>query len=247
MSSTESIRSGLRTVVRHAPIVASACAYVAWFGAGALTLTITALGLAFAEATWRWQERTRKHAPQSKATHDTETLGEDLRRAGNAAAIDQLARLKAKHGTIRAVLDRRLRRGELTSRRYAEAADQAYAAGLDNLREIAIAHTASQGIDAAYLKRQLAEPEILEPEAREALLRRRELLEGQQTRTAALLSQNETIMTALDEVGTRLADTRMGAQQETNAQEAIETLARLARRTAQYAEHPPPSTGRDAS
>ena len=214
---------------------AAAYAFVAWFGPRTLTLLVAAIGLALGVGSWRWLRRAQEAEPANAPTRDIGTLREELEGLDRPEAADQLVRLEAKYGAVRAVLDRRLRRGELTSRRYAEAAAQAYAAGLDNLHEIAIAHTAARGIDATHLERRLAPEASLDPEERAALTRRRDLLEGQLARIAALLSQNEAIMTALDEVGTRLAETRMDEGRDTDAQDAIEALTRLARRTGQYA------------
>ena len=184
---------------------------------------------------WWWRRRARDTEP------DTAALREELEtfsRMGHPEPLDQLTRLKAKHEAVQSVLSRRMRSGELTARRYAEAATHAWSTGLDNLNEIVVAHTVTRGIDASHLKERLEPDTNLSHEERTALRRRRELLEKQQRRIDALLSKNEAIMTALDEVGTALADTRTDGSRSTDTQDTIAMLTQLAQRTNQYAASP---------
>ena len=232
-------------------LIASACgAYVTWFGPSTTTVTIGTLGIACAIVSWRWLRRARdgdgdgNGSPRQATAPDARALREELEtlsRMDRPEPLGQLTRLEAKHEAVQAVLSRRMRSGELTARRYAEAATQAWSAGLDNLNEIVVAHTATRGIDANHLKKRL-EPDAnlpnLSHEERTALERRRDLLEKQQRRIGALLSENEAIMTALDEVGIALADTRTDGDRSTDAQDAIAVLTQLAQRTSRYAASP---------
>lgn len=169
----------------------------------------------------------------------------DLRRDFDDLAFSQgLAQLDVldrKVDAATAVLERRLRRGEITYQRYLGMIRQVYLATLDNLQEVAVTLRAQAGVDAGHVADRLAElrqqPSSPERDREvEALERRRELTSGSRRDIAALMAQNESAMTVLDHTATALAATRTErGSAEMDAETAMRELEDLANRTRQYA------------
>ena len=209
-------------------------------GAGAVSLALWAvLGLrsrGFAHHLYK----ERKRAADARGS-TTREIGDALAACGEAQAAAQARLLEKKMDAVRDVLLQRLDAGELTFDRYLGTAEQVYLAGVDNLRELKVAVTARNGIDLDYLaQRSAALGERADREAqaeRAALAERgrhhRELEAGVRRR----LAQNEAIMTALDNTAATMAQAKIGTPAASlGAQEAMETLAGLAARTARYEE-----------
>lgn len=169
------------------------------------------------------------------------SLREELADVGEYSGLDQLERLRRKFEAFDQLLRRKLDPNELTFGRYLGMAEQLYLGGLDNLSTIANISRGLNAISEEHLEKRsgslgrngtLSENEQREMEA---LRRRRELVEGQKGMVDALLAQNETAMTRLDEVMAKIAAMNVGdGRASMNIEQAMLELEELAHRTADY-------------
>lgn len=187
------------------------------------------------------RHRARRHVARSASGSDTAaTLRTDLAAHAMEQPLAQLGLLESKMAAVRKVLTRRLDAGEITFDRYLSAAEQAYLAGLDNLREIDVSATARQAIDPSYVERRLdALSDTSETEGareRDALNERMHHHRRLDTRIVERLTLNEEILSALDATASAMAHADIGARESrTSADMAIAELDRLARRVDAYA------------
>ncbi len=171
-----------------------------------------------------------------------EALAEDFALLEFAPGAAQLERLPEKLDNLAEVLKRRLNSGELTYHRYFGMAEQVYLSALDNLHEAAVALRSVSTIDPERLQARLAElghanaADADKARELEALNKRYALLEEQQQRVAALIAQNESAMTVLDNTAAVLAQTKTRkGQASMDAEAAMAELERLAKRAGSYA------------
>lgn len=168
-------------------------------------------------------------------------LHKDFSELAFPQGLAQLEVLDRKVDAATAVLERRLRHGEVTYHRYLGMIRQVYLATLDNLQEVAVTLRAQVGVDADHVAGRLAELQRQPPSPErdrevEALERRRDLMSGSRRDIAALMAQNESAMTILDHTATALAATRTErGSAGIDAETAMRELEELANRTRQYA------------
>lgn len=169
------------------------------------------------------------------------SLEAELEEVGEDDGLDQLQRLKRKYAAFEALLRRKLDPGELTFGRYLGMAEQLYLGGLDNLTTIANIRRGLNVINPERIARRardIASDGVIDPTERQeldALNRRKELLQRQTASVTALLAQNETAMTKLDEVTASIAALNLGDRRASmNIEQAMLELDALARRSADY-------------
>lgn len=244
-------RPGLRGLVSYTPtrivlaINAASVATFAWYyewdpvacaaGLAAVAFSVTAWVIITL--------RSRDYAHHLRRTHEARTrahrekidaLRNGLAATGASKGVEQLDLIERKMDTLRTVLLERLDAGEITFHRYLSTAEQVYLSGLDNLNEIKIAGTARRAIDSAYLARSANDATTEAEQA--AIAERAGHAITLDEKIDTLTTQNEQIMSALDATTAAMAHTQMNAGEATvNAETAMAELARLAERTARYA------------
>ncbi|MDX1431650.1 MAG: hypothetical protein R3286_04300 [Gammaproteobacteria bacterium] len=226
--------------------------FVSWFQPSAVMLAAAAaLGLVLVAA-WpvlllrspAFLKRLYDPAPDADANRllELESLAADLEQVHSEQGLEQLRLLGEKMESLRAVLERRLDRGELTFGRYLATAEQVYLSAVDNLHDIAVALTSVRTIDPDYIESRMKDLERLSrpgDDARrelETLEQRRTLRDQQLRRVSELFAQNEQAMTALANTAAALADVRIArGRASIDAEAAMAELEELARRTGSYA------------
>ena len=171
-----------------------------------------------------------------------EALRADLAKVGCDQGLGQVDRLGEKFNTLCEILDRRMDAGELTYGRYRETGYQVYLSAIDNLNEVAIALTSVSSVDRDYIDNRLKEivtsggsGAVREREI-ETLEQRRSTHEDQLEKVANSLGKNETIMTALVNTATALADAKTTrGHAAMDADTALAALEELASRAGKYA------------
>lgn len=160
------------------------------------------------------------------------------------AELNQLQRLQAKYDTFEELLRRKLNPGELSFNRYLSMAEQVFLAALDNLKRIADIKKSIAAIDEKHIRQRIGKlsadvsvPASLNQE-REALTQRLQLLQLQRDKIQALMTQNETAMTNMDEVMAAIAEMNTTNRRATmDMEDAMLELERLAQRSADYSKH----------
>lgn len=182
---------------------------------------------------------------RSEAEELTETRAGDLPRLKKQLAAikdqrprHQLAMIQSKGDNLTQVLSQRLDAGEMTYARYLTAGRQVEAAGLENLREVALAYKSISTISPVKIQRRLAELAGTTGSAndreRDSLEARLDLHGAQTARIADLLAQNESLMTAIDRTSTSLSEAPIG-RTPAGAEDAMQELEEMARRARKYA------------
>ena len=171
-----------------------------------------------------------------------ETLAADFIELEFPKGAAQVKLLQGKLGSITEILKRRLDAREVTYGRYLGMAQEVYGSAIDNLHEVAIVLRSVSTIDMEYIAGRLNE---LDSESRKsadhdreikALRERNVLLEDQTKRVAALMAQNESAMTVIDQAAAALAATRTTRGLATmDADTAMGELEQLAKRAGKYA------------
>jgi hypothetical protein len=168
-------------------------------------------------------------------------LEAELHEVGETGGYDQLKRLKKKYETFDSLLRRKLNPAELTFGRYLGMAEQLYLGGLDNLNTVTHIRRGLNAINPSHIQRRVdqivrdGEIDTTEEQEMEALSRRQALMLQQREQITALLAQNETAMTRLDEVMASIAALNLGDRRATmDIEEAMLELEELARRSGDY-------------
>jgi len=165
-------------------------------------------------------------------------LKAELDRLEDPRPAYQLQAIGEKRDNLTAILDERLKAGELTYSRYQSTAQQVYLAVIGNLREVSIARKSVRTIDVDYIDRRLGELRASGDPGSQAeitsLEDRRALATTQDAKATYLLAQNESAMTLLDRTATALADAPIGIAPQ-DAEAAMASLKELADRAGMYA------------
>lgn len=166
-------------------------------------------------------------------------LKAELDRLEDPRPAYQLQAIGEKRDNLTAILDERLKSGELTYSRYQSTAQQVYLAVIGNLREVAIARKSVRTIDVDYIDTRLGELRASgdHPGSQAeitSLEDRRALATTQDAKATYLLAQNESAMTLLDRTATALADAPIGLAPQ-DAEAAMASLKELADRAGMYA------------
>lgn len=173
---------------------------------------------------------------------EIDELRRDLEELRCPQGAEQLTLLRQKLDGLVGVLKRRLHAGELTYGRYLGAGEQVYLAAIDNLKEVAVALTSANAIDPDYIGKRLEQladgqgDDSSQSDEVVALEGRRALLEQHSRKVAALVSENETAITALAKTTAALAETKTGrGAASMDAGAAMAELEALAKRVGRYA------------
>ncbi len=168
-------------------------------------------------------------------------LEAELQEVGESGGYEQLKLLKQKYETFESLLRRKLNPAELTFGRYLGMAEQLYLGALDNLSTVAHIRRGLNAINPSHIQRRIdqmvrdGEIDATEKQEMEALSRRQALMLQQREQITALLAQNETAMTKLDEVMASIAALNLGDRRATmDIEEAMLELEELARRSGDY-------------
>ena len=155
----------------------------------------------------------------------------------------QFSMVEERFETVKHILERKLRKGELTYLRYLGASETVFIAVLDNLERSVSLMKSNRAIDDDYIASRLSSLEALsspsDADEREhkTLTERRELSGQQQEVISSLLTENEIAITRMDQLNGSLADLTIikgrGAQR---LEQAIENMEELASRVHHYAE-----------
>jgi len=134
------------TLIAAAVIAVGGVAVVAW------PITLSATGTL---------QQLQFKAPELPPLSDVELekLRADLERPDDPRPAYQLQAIGEKRDNLDAVLDKRLKAGELTYARYQSTAQQVYLAVISNLREVEIAKGSISAIDPEYIDRRVLELE----------------------------------------------------------------------------------------
>jgi hypothetical protein len=169
------------------------------------------------------------------------SLEAELKEVGESGGYEQLKRLKQKYETFDSLLRRKLNPSELTFGRYLGMAEQLYLGGLDNLNTITHIRRGLNAINPSHIQRRVdqivrdGEVDASEEQEMQALSRRQALMLQQREQIAALMAQNETAMTKLDEVMASIAALNLGDRRASmDIEEAMQELDTLARRSGDY-------------
>ncbi len=169
------------------------------------------------------------------------SLQADLKQVGEADGLSQLTRLKQKYDAFEDLLRHKLEPTELTFGRYLGMAEQLYLGSLDNLNTITHIRRGLNAIDLSHIQQRVdhivqdGKVDDSEAQEMEALSRRRALMLQQREQITALLSQNETAMTKLDEVMASIAALNLGDRRASmDIEQAMQELEELARRSVDY-------------
>lgn len=216
---------------------AAAIAYVAWFGADAMTISVAFALVLLLSAAWLAlfaRSAALKGALPSLAD-DIAALRADLGQLNLDQGLKQLQQLQERHDNLADILKRRLNEGELAYGRYINLAEQVFLAGIDQLREAAITARATSRINIGELEQRIKALKAVKgaPEEIAALTQRIELGQEQQLRLGKLFATNEAALTVFDRAATALASTKTNTGPD--GETAIKDLEELAARTGIYA------------
>jgi hypothetical protein len=169
------------------------------------------------------------------------SLEAELKEVGETGGYEQLQRLRQKYEAFESLLRRKLNPSELTFGRYLGMAEQLYLGGLDNLNTLTHIRRGLNAINLPHIQRRVdqitgdGEIDATEEQEMEALSRRQALMLQQREQIAALLAQNESAMTKLDEVMASMAALNLGDRRASlDIEEAMLELEELARRSGDY-------------
>ena len=155
-------------------------------------------------------------------------------------ARQQFIFITEKYDTFRAMLDQKLKRGELTYGRFLGAAEQVYLGGLDTLRRVVVLLQSAATIDPDYIARRLAElelerlatPDPADEREYATLKKRLDLMEQQLKQVNSLLTDNEESMTIMNQTIATVAQMRTGGDLASmDLETAMENLQELANRS----------------
>ncbi len=157
-----------------------------------------------------------------------------LLRAGCDQHAGQADRLYSRYQRLRGLLDRRFGEGELASQRGHAVVREVVAAATERLQAIATQADGLASLDEGYARRRLDGAEI-DPTEAKALRRRLELIAETRARLEQMVSENETALTALDELAMALS--RLDTSKPRHAvstERALVELQRFQDRTIDY-------------
>jgi hypothetical protein len=153
----------------------------------------------------------------------------------------QFAMVEERFETVKNLLDRKLKKGEITYLRYLGASETVFIAVLDSLERAISLMKSNQAIDEEYILERLHALESLsimeeaDIREKETLQERYDLAKDLEKRISTLLTENEVAITKMDQLNSSLADLNIiqgrGAQK---LEQAIEDMEHLASRVHQY-------------
>lgn len=155
--------------------------------------------------------------------------------AGFESYARQADRLYSRYQRLRGLLDRRFADGELAAQRGHAVVREVVAVACERLQAIATQAEELASLDEAYARRRLAAAEEIEPTEVTALQRRLQLIAETRARLDRMASENETALTALDELAIALS--RLDTSKPRHAvstEQALLELQRFQARTVEY-------------
>ena len=162
-------------------------------------------------------------------------LEADLMDVNELSGLRQIKLLEEKYENLLDVLDKKLEPGELTHARYLTIAEQVFLAGLDNLQAVALALKSVSTIDISRIEQEIDLSEARGTAAAETLKERRQLYDQQHSRANLLLTKNESALTQLDLVTTKLANVVLSqGHAAMDIEDAMKELQNLILRVDQY-------------
>ncbi|MCK8515887.1 cobyrinic acid a,c-diamide synthase [Methylonatrum kenyense] len=147
----------------------------------------------------------------------------------------QADRLYSRYRRLQGLLDRRFGEGELAAQRGHAVVREVVAAATERLQAIAAQAEGLASLDEAYARRRLDAAEDVDQTEIAALQRRLQLIAETRARLDRMASQNETALTALDELAIALA--RLDTSKPRHAvstEQALLELQRFLDRTDDY-------------
>lgn len=231
--------SALQTpgTIYTATIASLAGMYGAVFGFGPVALGVAGLGLAASLASGVFEVMIRgdRHANDyvkafrkglaQRRAKSLKDLTEKLTRLDHQEGLKQVELFRDKYDNFVGILDQKLAPGELTYNRYLTIAEQVFLAGLDNLEASALAIDSVSAIDSEHIEAEVARinalpaPSDIDSSRLQQLQARAALRTSQLEKSRSLLHENETALTQLDHVTTRIANINT---QQGRAQIALE-------------------------
>ncbi len=204
----------------------------------------------------REAEAARHHREQSRAEREAgiKTLNPDnppadaddvvlalgkakrgLLEAGRPGLAGQADRLYTRYMHVLDVLDHTLDRREVTWQRVRGLAAQVCLNAVDTLDGMAVLSRGMQRVDVTYVKRRLAEPQVLGDDERQALEQRLALVEDTERQLREMSARNEAAMTALDRAAVAVSRIESGRPQASVAAgQAMRDLQQFIDRVEQY-------------
>ena len=158
-----------------------------------------------------------------------EGLEEELLDLEEFRGVDQIRLFKEKYNNLVSILGKKLNPEELTYVRYLTIAEQVFLAGIDNLESAGLALKSISAIDIDNLKSQIKQGEHIHSSSTLAALEERlALYNNQVQRSHELIAQNESALTQLDHVTTKLANIKTNQSHAVmDIEEAMSELSNL--------------------
>ncbi len=188
------------------------------------------------ESANRYIEKYRKEL-EAQLSQMLSTLKKDLDDVGNNDGLKQVTLFENKYKVFKEVLNKKLEVGELTYNRYLTIAEQVFLGGLDNIENAALALKSVSAIDRKLINKQLDKlsdsPD--DQRKRQELQQRLTLYKEQVERAEKLLLDNESALTQLDKVTSKIANINTKQQRaEIDLEQAMSELRHLISRTESY-------------
>jgi len=153
----------------------------------------------------------------------------------------QFMMVEERFDTVKNLLDRKLKKGEITYLRYLGASETVFIAVLDNLERAISLMKSNQAIDEEYILERLhsidslSSKEEADLREKETLKERYDLAKDLEKRISTLLTENEVAITRMDQLNSSLADlTIIQGRGVQKLEQAIEDMEHLASRVHQY-------------
>lgn len=248
------LNESLQSPVAVYPAVLGALGLVgiAAFGLSTVAIAIGAGGIGLAMGGWLFEyfgrhkkysmlylEKLHRQMLQQRVDK-LRQIESDLHSIKANEALQQLKLFSAKFDNFTAILAKKFDPGELTYARYLGIAEQVFLAGLDNLENYYLTIKSVSAVDLRSLTARLDQLNGQADQAKHegeitALTKRLDLYHQQQHKVHQIQQQNETALTELDFVTTKLADvqTKKGMA-DLDMENAMQELARMASRAEQY-------------
>lgn len=164
-----------------------------------------------------------------------EGLKKELDEIGHQEAHKQVSLFQKKYSVFKEVLNKKMEVGELTYNRYLSIAEQVFLGGLDNIENAALALRSVSTIDTNRIQTELSKLSNDDSLKKNELTSRLRLHDEQIQRAQQLLLENETALTQLDLVTSKIANINTKQQRaEIDLEDAMKELRRLIERTESY-------------
>ncbi len=167
-------------------------------------------------------------------------IGYELNKVNEPHGLKQLDLIQKKYEAFKRILGNKFNVSEISYSRYMGMVEQVFLAALDNLKQIADITQGINVIDENHIVNRIQQLRLLNESTAgnqelDALVTRFELLQKQRDKVKAILSQNETAMTKMDEVMAAISIIDTSKKQATmDMDDAMKELESLAARAQSY-------------